>query len=85
MLTLHHWVIKLPSFLHPTPIPLSFSDTLVLSSLSLLGTYSDSSPNAANRRAKNHEECKEADSASTSACQLDQMAIGLIQGPLKSM
>lgn len=38
-----------------------------------------------NRRAKNHEECKEPDSASTPTCQLDQMAVGLIQGPLKSM
>ena len=76
-----------------TPPPLSFSDTLVPWPLLLPGQWPqpghwwcrDSSPNGVNRRAKNHEECKEPDSAPTSTCQLDRMAIGLIQGPLKSM
>lgn len=68
------------------PPPLSFSDTLVVPWPLLSYWASDPSLGAGvNRRAKNHEECKKHDSAPTSACQLDQMAIGPIQGPLKSM
>lgn len=76
---------KLPTtfFLwHPCGSPTAFSTGTVPPARCWQCRHS--SPDGVNRRAKNQEECREPDSVPTSTCQLDQMAIDLIQGPLKS-